>query len=127
MVTSVAAMALVLACSRSGEEQRATMEAEQRASQISTTSADVASRSQTDTVVVTRREQLQYRGKLAGALDDLDAKRDDARKRGGAVRVAAIDGRRELLRNDLDALDRTTDAEWGGLKVKIERDLGEGR
>jgi hypothetical protein len=103
------------------------MEAEQRASQTSTTSADVASRSHTETVLVTRREQLQYRGKLAGALDELDAKRGDARNRGSAVRVAAIDGRRELLRNDLDALDRTTDAEWAGWKVKIERDLGEGR
>jgi hypothetical protein len=151
VVVGVVVPALVAgACRKSSEEQqreaqKATEEAEQQASQTTITSAEIgpngsnaedteearqdaqeardrALREHAEAITTARNEQLEYRGKLQSALDALDAKRRDAKKR-GPVHVKAIDGKRELLRHDLDVLDRTTDAEWASLKAKIDRDL----
>lgn len=132
------------------EAQKATAEAEEQASQVSQTTitnAEIgasdgprteegrteaaeeareararALREHAEAITSARNEQLEYRGKLQLALDGLDAKRRDAKKR-GHVHVKAIDARREVLKHDLDALDRSTDTEWASLKSKIERDL----
>lgn len=133
------------------EAQKATEEAEQKASQVSQTSITSAEigasdgpraegageaedevrlareralREQAEAIIAARNEQLAYRAKLQSALDQLDAKRRDAKKHGHVqVRVKAIDARRELLKHDLEALARTTDTEWAALKAKIDRDL----
>jgi hypothetical protein len=148
VVVSVVVTALVAGgCRKSSEEQRreaqqATEEAEQKASQTTITSAELgtagneereddakeargrALREHAEAITTARNEQLEYRAKLQAALDELDHKRRDARKHGhGHVHVKAIDARRELLRHDLDVLDRTTDADWASLKAKIDRDL----
>lgn len=150
MVVSVVSTALATgACHKSAAEERreaeqATNEAEQKAQQASETSLtsaeigngsdaktsedeareakDRALREQAEAITGARNEQLEYRGKLQGALDDLDAKRREAKKRGASY-VKAVDARREVLKHHLDALDRTTDTEWAGLKAKIDRDL----
>ena len=125
------------------EAQAATEEAEQQASQTTITSGELPSggaedeaaeearvareralRERAEAITTARNEQLAYRGKLQAALDQLDANRREAKKRGhGSVHVKAVDARRELLKHDLDALDRTTDTEWASLKAKIDRDL----
>jgi len=134
MVVSVMATALVSgACRKSAAEERreadqATMEAEQKASETSLTSAEVgeaqdrALREQAEAITTARNEQLEYRGKLQAALDELDVKRREAKKRGPSY-VKGVDARREVLKHHLDALDRTTDTEWAALKAKIDRDL----
>lgn len=147
LTVSVVATALSgAACRKSSEEQqreaqKATEEAEQKASQVSQTtitsgelgaSEDLteearearerALREQAEAITTARNEQLEYRGDLQSALDRLDKKRREAKKRGPSY-VKAIDARREVLKHDLDALDRTTDGEWASLKAKIDRDL----
>jgi hypothetical protein len=134
------------ACRKSSEEQRreaqsATEEAEQKASQTTITNAEIdatktdeateearearerALREHAEAITTARNEQLEYRGKLQQALDQLDAKRGEAKKRGQGHKV--IDAHREVLKHDLDALDRTTDTEWASMKAKIDRDLKE--
>lgn len=134
------------ACRKSSEEQqrearKATAEAEQQASQVSQTTItsgelspdddateearvarERALREQAEAITTARNEQLESRGNLQSALDHLDKKRREAKKRGASY-VKAIDARREVLKQDLDALDRTTDTEWASLKAKIDRDL----
>lgn len=147
LTLSVVATALSgTACRKSSEEQqreaqKATEEAEQKASQVSQTtitSGEIAGdddsseevrvareralREQAEAITTARNEQLEYRTNLQSALDRLDKKRLEAKKR-GASHVKAIDARREVLKQDLDALDRTTDPQWASLKAKIDRDL----
>jgi hypothetical protein len=124
-------------CRESAEDRReaarATAEAEQAASQTTLTSATIDSkdeteaegealREQAEAIVALRLSQRDYRAKLQGALDELDAKRREAKQR-GAAHVAALDARRAVLKQDLRSLDRTTDQEWAALKAKIDRDL----
>lgn len=150
MVVSVVLTALSsAACRKSSEKQlreaqAATEEAEQKASKTTVTSGELpgsgavdddaakearaarerALRERAEAITTARNEQLEYRGKLQAALDQLDAKRREAKTRGhGHVHVNALDARRELLKHDLDSLDRTTDTEWASLKAKIDRDL----
>lgn len=136
------------ACRKSSEEQqreaqKATEEAEEKASQVSQTTItsgelggegeddqseearvarERALREQAEAITTARNEQLEYRANLQSALDRLDKKRREAKKRGPS-HVKAIDARREVLKQDLDALDRTTDPQWALLKAKIDRDL----
>ena len=147
LVASVVVTALFAgACRRKSSEeqlreaQQATAEAEQQASQVSQTTItsaemepreaqdearearDRALREHAEAITSARNEQLEYRGKLQAALDELDAKRRVAKKRGD-VHVKAVEARRDVLRHHLDALDRTTDTEWAALKARIDRDL----
>ena len=134
------------ACRRSADGQqrvadKATEEAEEKASQTTLTSAEIgaadgpnapneeareaqerALRERAEAITALRNEQHEYRGKLQRALDGLDAQRREAKKR-GHHHVTAVDGRREVLKHHLDALDRTADTEWASLKARIDRDL----
>jgi hypothetical protein len=151
-VSVVVAALSGIACRKSSEEQlreakSATEEAEQKASQTTITNAEIATaeaeakdetqdeariakeralREHAEAITAARNEQLAYRGKLQAALDELDTKRREAKKRGhghGDVHLKAVDAKREALKHHLDCIDRTTDAEWGSLKAKIDRDL----
>lgn len=150
MVASVVITALLGASCRkdAAEQQRqaqkATEEAEQKASETTITSAEMsgagagsgaeeqseeaseardrAFREQAEAVIATRNEQNEYRGKLEHALDNLDAKRREAKKRGASY-VKAIDARREVLKHHLESLDRVTDTQWPTVKASIDRDL----
>lgn len=132
------------------EAQKATAEAEEQASQVSQTTItnaeigasdgpraderraeaqeeareahDRALREHAEAITSARNEQLEYRGKLQSALDRLDVKRRETKKR-GQVHLKALDAKRDVLKHDLDALDRTADSEWASLKAKIDRDL----
>ncbi len=131
--TNVALLAVsVLAaagCRPSAEQRadrRATTEAEEKASEATITSAVLASAEQplARSVDARRDQQLAYRARLQDALDALDARRADEKRRGPA-HLRALDARRDVLKHDLDALDRTNDQDWVVLKARIDRDLRE--
>jgi hypothetical protein len=139
-LVAVAAALSAHGCSKTTEQERreaerATSEAEQRASETSLTSAtlegadeareaeDDALRERADMMAAVRREQLTYRATIREALDALDA--DLSAEEGGGVggrgdpRVA----RREALKEDLLALDASTGQDWATLKARIDRHL----
>lgn len=109
---------------RAGE--RATAEAEETASETTITNAVIAPLDDTRVTVsdAVREQRDEYRAKLQAALDALDAKRADAKRRGTA-HLKLLEGRRDVLKHHLDALDRTTDQDWAALKAGIDRDLRE--
>jgi hypothetical protein len=129
LVVLVVALASA-ACRTSAADQsaarRATAEAEEKASETTLTSAAIEPREEAlaDVDGALREQQLDYRRRLQSALDALDAGRADAKKRGPA-HAKVLDARREVLKRDLDALDRTTAQEWAALKARIDRDLRE--
>jgi hypothetical protein len=140
-LVTVAAALLAHGCSKTSEHERreaerATSEAEQRASETSLTSAtlegaddareaeDAALRERADMMAAVRREQLAYRATIREALDALDADLSaeegrDVGGRHGDPRVA----RREALKEDLLALDASTGQDWATLKARIDRHL----
>lgn len=130
MHTRIVSLALVVAAGgchgTSDSERRATTEAEQQASETTITNAviDASESVEADALAETRRQQLEYRYRLQTALDQLDTRRKDAKKR-GADHVKLVDARRAVLRKDLDALDSSNDDDWASLKQKIDRDLRE--
>lgn len=90
---------------RAGE--RATAEAEHQARETTLTSATLETGHDDEhAAALLSAEKDEYRGTLRRRLDRLD-------------------GRRERLRQDLDALDRTTADDWAALKARIDRELRE--
>jgi hypothetical protein len=77
-------------------------------------------------------EQSDYRGRLQQALDALDAAihhtANETISRGaGEGRSRDLRARRDLLKADLDAVNRSTEPDWATLRTKVERDLELGR
>lgn len=131
LLTAVVLLALVAGgCRRSAAEQRAadraTAEAEERASETRITSAPIMAGEGVRAAVgdALHAQQLEYRERLQRALDALDARRAEAKRR-SAAHLKLLDGRREVLKHHLDALDGTTDEDWAALKARIDRDLRE--
>lgn len=119
-----------LGCRTSAAErrasQRATAEAEEKASETTLTSAAIepAGETLTDVDSALREQQSDYKKRLSEALDALDARRAQAKRRGEA-HVKLLDARRDVLKHDLESVDRTSDQEWAALKARIDRDLRE--
>ncbi len=118
-----------------------TADAEEKAQEASLTSAtletkddsrearDEAQRARGEMVAAFHLEQVDYRARLQHTLDILDHEVAHPR-RGGAQResrVADLRARRDLLKGDLVAVDRSTEQDWATLRTKVERDLEAGR
>jgi len=90
------------------------------------------------------REKADYRGKIHTALDKIDVDLADLKldpkmiRRGDRSKDATLYGarptkdyekiesmllRRDALMDDVDAIDRTLDADWPAFKERIDRDL----
>jgi hypothetical protein len=117
---------------------RATAQAEEKAQEASLTSAtleadaqastDEALRARDELIAAFLLEQSDYRSRLQRALDQLDAEIRHARPaRRGEGRVRDLRARRNLLKADLQAVDRSTEQDWATLRTKVERDLERGR
>lgn len=140
--------ALAAGCHRTTEADRraseaATATAEDIAQEASLTSAsletedkqaarvraDEAARADGETEAAFRLEQSDYRARLQRALDLLD--KDIAHPRATSTRretrARELRARRELLKTDLQLLNRSTEQDWATLRTKVERDLEKGR
>lgn len=108
-------------CRADAGERRAAEQATRDAERIAEQTAETTLASATIEIDALRGEQRDYAARLVAALDELDR---DARRRGTSVK--GIVARRETLKGHLDAIDRTTAADWAALKAKIDRDLERG-
>lgn len=141
---SAAVVLLVVAAAGSGcrgrkeaereEARQATAEAEEKAREATLTGAkleaqedaraadETARRANTEIVSAFRLEQADFRKRLLNAIVTLESmeKQSDAQAPSGDVRA-----HRDLLKSDLDALDRSIEPDWATLRTKIERDLHE--
>lgn len=116
---------------------QATAEAEEQAREVTLTgatldakddarAADESARRATDEVVgAFRLEQADYRKRLQRAIGSIESREMSAdgtdKKASDTTRELRI--RRDLLKSDLEALDRSTEPDWATLRNKIERDL----
>ncbi|MDB5213474.1 MAG: hypothetical protein JWO86_1401 [Myxococcaceae bacterium] len=120
---------------------QATAEAEEKAQEASLTSTvlqlkdeareagEESQRARGEVIAAFRLEQSDYRSRLQRSLDLLDGEVAHAR-RGMAQResrVRDLRSRRDLLKDDLVAVDRSTEQDWATLRTKVERDLESGR
>lgn len=105
----------------------ASLETEER--QEARVQANEAARGNEETVAAFQLEQADYRTRLQRSLDLLD--KDIAHPRATSVRRDArmrdLRARRDLLKADLDAVNRSTEQDWATLRTKVERDLTKGR
>jgi hypothetical protein len=135
---ALAALATATAgCHRTSDAERrqseqATAEAEEKAAEekaqeASLTSATLdAARDEMNAAF--RMEQSDYRGRLQHALDLLDGEVVRARRAGEPrARKNDLRARRSLLKDDLVAVDRSTEQDWATLRTKVERDLETGK
>jgi uncharacterized protein involved in exopolysaccharide biosynthesis len=119
---------------------QATAQAEERAQEATLTSAtleprddaeqvsDEALRAKSEMLTAFRLEQADYRGRLQRSLDQLDGEVLHARgARRSDGRIHDLRARRDLLKADLQAVDRSTEPDWATLRTKVERDLDRGR
>jgi hypothetical protein len=122
------------------QEAQATADAEEKAQEASLTSATLetkdeareageqAQRARGEMVAAFHLEQGDYRARLQHTLDLLD--HEVAHPHRGAQREsrgADLRARRDLLKADLVAVDRSTEQDWATLRTKVERDLEAGR
>ena len=146
LALTLAALGLATGCHERSDAARrqaaqATAEAEEKAQEASLTSAmvetkdeareagDDAQRARGEMVAAFHLEQADYRARLQHTLDLLDHAVARPR-RGGAQpesRAAELRSRRDLLKADLVAVDRSTEQDWATLRTRVERDLQEGR
>lgn len=150
------AAALLLGCRGDREAERrasaqATAEAEERAQEATVTSAmleqkssaaeqdasEASLRANNEMIAAFRLEQSDFRGRLERSLDVLDhqilrAPRGAAFARTGQPergdeRLRDLRARRDLLKTDLDAVNRSTEPDWATLRTKVDQDLAKGR
>ena len=119
------------------QSDEATAEAEEKAQEATLTSAtmevkdearqsaDDALRAKGEMIAAFRLEQSDYRGRIQRALDGLDKEIGRVRlasaRRGGALRD--LQARRDLLKSDLDLVERSTEPDWATARIKLDRDL----
>ena len=125
------------------QDARATAEAEEKAQETSLTSAtleskdearqgsDEALRARGEMIAAFQLEQSDYRTRLQHALDLLDREvvhpRHGGPQRERESRARDLRARRDLLKGDLVAVDRSTEQDWATLRTKVERDLESGK
>lgn len=137
---------LAMGC-RDGEAERraaaqATADAEEKAQEATLTSAmidensadraqeenEATLRANSEMVAAFRLEQSDFRGRLERSLDTLDKEILRARTAHlGDARLRDLRARRDLLKADLDAVNRSTEPDWATLRTKVDRDLQRGR
>ena len=146
-----ALVAAVPACRRETERDRraaaeATAAAEQRAQEATLTGAAVelaregrdadqaghagagaeAEVAKAESATAFQLEQSDFRERLRGALDGLDAAADKVRASGARRadgRLGDLRTRRSLLKGDLELLERSTEQDWATTRTKLARDL----
>lgn len=146
LVAVIAAASAAAGCTKGADAARrqseeATAEAEERAQEATLTSAtfeakeeakkanDDALRAKGEMIAAFRLEQSDYRGRIARALDALDKEiahpRASQAGRPGAKHGSpeAYRARRDLLKTDLDLLERSTEPDWATTRSKLDRDL----
>jgi hypothetical protein len=93
---------------------------------------DDALRTEAAALAAFRREQSDAKGVVQEEIDRIDEQLATLRQvvteqRGGsrkdAARAHTLAGRRELLRKDMDAIDRATETDWPALRHRIARDV----
>ncbi len=118
------------------QSDEATAEAEEKAQEATLTSAtievkdearqsaDDALRAKGELIAAFRLEQSDYRGRIQRALDGLDKEISGVRlasaRRGG---LRDLQARRDLLKSDLDLVERNTEPDWATTRIKLDRDL----
>jgi hypothetical protein len=125
-----------MGCGRSDAERQqqvqATAAAEATAGQASLTSATLAAPTDDDAVDASsemiatfRLEQADYRGRLQHGIDGVEQASASTHHvgAGDSARLRDLQARRDLLKADLDALERSTESDWAPTRAKIERDL----
>lgn len=120
---SLALLLLAPACRDRDEERslaaRATAEAEEKAQETTLTSATLEA-PDAKALEDLRAEQGDYRTRVVAELDALDRV---ARDRRSHARRAAVEKRRDRLKQDLAAIDVATEATWPAARAAIDRDL----
>jgi hypothetical protein len=111
------------------ESEKATAAAEERAEAATLTSATLEpdTSARVEAIAAFRHEQADYGARLQLALDVLD--KDLAHARHGGRRTEKLRdlrARRELLKGDLDLVNRSTGQDWATTRTKLDRDLGGG-
>jgi outer membrane biogenesis lipoprotein LolB len=150
-LSAALAMALLLGCEKSAEQQqreaeKAAAEAEQKstkaaqeANQKSTEAQQKAAKETQDFLASAQREQADYRSKISDELRHVDKRLADlkvdlAAKDGGitydknaknAQEIERLLARRETLMKDMDVVNRTQPRDWPSIKTKIDQDLRE--
>jgi hypothetical protein len=141
--------ALAFGCRKSAESERdeaarAAAEAEKTAMEESRKSADKTNRKtleameeHNDFLAAVRREQLDLRGRVQDAIDDIDKKLleykvehskngefvipSDTKDRG---KIDELLRKRAALKADADAIENASPEEWDQLKVRVDKNLG---
>lgn len=129
LVLAVLVLAAV-GCRQTAEERarddRATAAAEERAREVGTTTI-TSGEMETSTGAADSganaflAEQDDYRVRLRDALDSNEQRSRAAHEPADRVRRRAQ--RRDMLKRDLELLERSTEATWATARAKIERDL----
>lgn len=130
----LAALALVGACRTSAEQKQreATEAAEEGARETTLTSGTIevdagatgdALRARSEAIVAFRREQSEYRAKIRERLDDVEQELGRARAKHRGRVVSDLEATRADLASDLQAIDRSTEADWATLRPRLDRAL----
>jgi len=139
----VLAVVLVSGCRNGKEEERrraeqATAEAEEKAREATLTSArleakddasakeEAAQRANGETLGAFRLEQADFRKRLQRSLGSIEGEMLEVHRAGGeaaAAKLGELRARRDLLKSDLEAVDRSVEPDWATLRTKVERDL----
>jgi hypothetical protein len=118
-------------CRKPDRERQATAHTERIAQETTITSGDLSAndaaddealRDRAEALAAFRREQLDMRRTLQRRIDRLD---DEvaAKHPEQPEKVTALTARRQLLKADMDSLDRSTEDDWPALETKIDRDI----
>ena len=143
----LATATLVFGCRNAREAERreadkATASAEENARESTLTCAtlepsapdarandEAALRARNEVIAAFRLEQADFRNRLQHALEALDTEILRARRasRRNEARLADLRARRDLLKSDLEAVNRSIEPDWATLRTKVDRDLETGR
>jgi hypothetical protein len=149
LAVTLAALGVASGCHGPSEVARrqaaqATAEAEEKAQEASLTSATLGTTevreageegqlARGEVEAAFRLEQADYRARLQHTLDLLDHEVAHPHRSGVSgvaqreSRAGALRARRDLLKGDLVAVDRSTEQDWATLRTKVERDLDAGK
>lgn len=142
-----AAEATAQAEKQAREAQQVTItsaEYEPNAEEKANEAEDEALRKQAQAIAALRHEQLDYRARVQKEIDRIDERIGDVRQtiegvkgkkkssaegrgeRGSPkeeARASGLHQRREMLRADMDAIDRSTGEDWPTVKARLDKDL----
>jgi hypothetical protein len=138
----LASLVVAAGCRRRDADERANQQAEHIAQETTITSGeldrgrdetDESLRKRADDLVAFRRDQIDFQDRLKKDIDAIDGQvatlraaieaRGPSDSRDDTVRMRTLLARRELLKGDLEAIERSTEADWPAVKTRIGHDL----